>query len=294
MGLRVMITGTTGTLGQELVRKLKRAGLPFVAASRSLERLPEGVRGLQLDYGNSLILEQAFRDVDVLFFLQPLMPGMRDEALRVIKAARASGVEFILKVSEMGASKDSPYLYQRLHGEIDDMLVYSGIPYALLKPSSYMQNFIHGYGDALLQGTLFLPEGEGRTAYVDARDVADVALEILKRPWSYEKRHLDITGERALSNAEALVLISNQIHRRLSYVPITEEAAIKAWQRAGMNDFQMEVRLSLHRAIREGRMDHVSMNYQDITGRLPLSFEQFSREMKSYWIPRREGLELWP
>ncbi|KYG65431.1 NAD(P)-dependent oxidoreductase [Bdellovibrio bacteriovorus] len=293
MGLRVMITGPTGTLGQELVRKFKRAGLPFVAASRSLDRLPEGVRGLQLDYGNSLILEQAFRDVDVLFFLQPLASGMREEALRVIKAARKSGVEYILKISEIGASAESPYLYQRLHGEIDDLLKHSGIPYALLKPSSYMQNFIHGYGEALLQGTLFLPEGEGRTAYVDARDVADVALEILKKPWDYEQKSLDVTGARALSNSEAMALLSNQIRRRISYVPVTEEAVLKTWQRSGMDKFQMEVRLSLHRAVREGRTHQVSIIYQSIMGREPVSFEQFCHEMKDFWLPRREDTELW-
>ncbi|WP_291516687.1 SDR family oxidoreductase [Bdellovibrio sp. ArHS] len=292
MGLRVMITGPTGTLGQELVQKFKNAGLPFVAASRALERLPEGVRGLCLDYENSLILEQALSDVDVLFFLQPFSAKMIDEAARVIKAARNSGVEFILRISEIGAQAGSPYLFRHLHGQVEEMLAQSGIPYAFLKPAAYMQNFLRGYREALMQGTLFLPEGEGRTAFVDARDVADVAFEILKNPWGFSKKSLEITGTRALSNAEALAIISNCTRRRLSYVPVTEEAALRLWQRAGMSPFESEIRLSLHRATREGSTDRVFETFKKILGRPPRRFEDFCREMRSSWIPHSEGLEL--
>ncbi len=72
MGLRIMVMGATGVMGAELVRQLCGAKREVVAVSRSLERLPAGVRGMQLDFANRYLLEQAFRSAEVLVFSPPL------------------------------------------------------------------------------------------------------------------------------------------------------------------------------------------------------------------------------
>lgn len=291
MGLRIMVTGASGTMGQELVKILHKTGADFTVASRSLSRLPAGIRGLQLNYDSVPLLEQAFRDIDVLFFLQPLTENMVAQAQNVFRAARSAGVQFVLRVSGFGASASSRYLYQRVHGEVDKMLSESGLRYSILRPNIFMQNFINPWGEFLRQGAIYLPQGEGRTSFFDARDAAQVASQILLDPERYTKTIFDLTGERAISNAEVVSLIAHQVKRRLAYVPVTEEVALKSLQKLGVDPWQIEATMSLHRATREGQVSSVSDSFKKLMGREPHRFEDFCQEMKDEWMWRPSELE---
>lgn len=283
MELRIMVTGATGTIGSELVRQLHAQGRDVVAVSRELARLPKDIKGMQVPLENRYLLEQAFRNIDVLVFIQPLCEGMIQQAENVIGAARSSGVQFILKVSGMGAFAGSRYLYQRVQGEADDLLIQSGLRYSLLKPNTFMQCFLKSHYESLMAGTLYLPQGEGRTSFVDARDVADVAALLLRDPWRYQKQEWVLTGDRALSNAEAVSIISNFARRRVSYVPVTEEAARRTFSR-DVSSWEQEAQISQHRAAREGAVAEVSDSLRKILGREPRNFEQFCRDVQRAWL----------
>lgn len=285
MGLRIMVTGASGTMGQELVKLLHNTGADFIAASRSLDRLPPGIRGLQMNYDSLPLLEQAFRGIDVLFFLQPFAADMSVQAEKVFRAARSVGVEFVLKVSGLGASPLSRYLFQRVQGEVDDLLEKSGLRYCILRPNIFMQSFIVPWGGSIRQGTLYLPQGEGRISFFDARDAAEVAAKILLDPIRFHKNIFDFTGERAISNAEAVSLISHQVQRRLAYVPITEEVALKSMQKLGIDPWDSDLMMSIHRAAKEGQISNVSNTFLKLMGREPRRFEDFCREMKEQWMP---------
>nr|BFD59446.1 SDR family oxidoreductase [Bdellovibrio sp. CKG001]BFD62826.1 SDR family oxidoreductase [Bdellovibrio sp. HM001] len=284
MELQIMVTGATGTIGSELVRVLARQGVDAVAVSRSLERLPSGLRGMQFPLENRYLLEQALRNVDVLVFIQPLCDNMLEQARNVVAAARASGVQFVLKMSGFGASSVSKYLYQRIQGEADEVLLDSGLRHAILRPNIFMQCFLKMHHEALMQGILYLPQGEGRTSFVDARDVAEAAANILRDPWGYNRKIINLTGARALSNAEAVSLIAHYSKRRLAYVPVTEEAWLRLMQKSGEAEWVKQALLSLHRATREGAVAEVVPGLPKLLGRDPRSFEAFSEDMKQEWM----------
>jgi len=292
MGLQIMVIETAGTMGQELAKALQKAKMDFIAASRSVN-FPEGVRGLRLDCENPSLLEHALRGMDVLVFYQQLHAEMVKEAQRVFEAARAAGVRFILRISENGASPLSPYLFQRIHGEVDHLVQESGIDYCILRPNILMQDFIDLYGEDIRRGTLFLPQGEGRTSYVDARDVAEATVAVLQDPWHYLHQSLDLTGERTISNAEALSIISYNVIHRLAYVPVTEEAALQVLQKGSLEPWFIKTLMSVHRAVREGHMANVSDAIFKILGRAPRRFEDFCRDMRHAWMapPRASGME---
>ncbi len=184
-----------------------------------------------MNYENPSLLEQAFRDIDVLFFQQPLTEQM------ISSGDSFKGCEIrrcairVLRVSTVGASEISRYLFQRIHGEgWNSFRNRSGMQFAILRPNILMQKFTLPYREFLLQGALYLPQGEGRTSYLDARDVAEAAEKILSQPLAVSQASFRAHGERALSNAEAVSLISNQAQRRVSYVPVTEDVALQSWK----------------------------------------------------------------
>lgn len=295
MGLRIMVMGATGVMGAELVRQLCGAKREVVAVSRSLERLPAGVRGMQLDFANRYLLEQAFRSAEVLVFSSPLNEKLCEYTENVVAAALSSRIQFALKVSGLGAAPHARYLYQRIQGESDQIFAGSGLAYSILRPNVYMQCFMREHYEAVMGGNLFLPEGEGRISYVDARDVASAAAVVLQDTTRYHNKSLDLTGPRAISCAEAVSLISNQAQRRISYVPITEEAARRSLYKEGQGVWEQECKLSLHRAAREQAIGEVTPVIQKVLGRAPRTFEEFCQDMRAQWqVPKPQESLLGP
>ncbi len=292
MAWRILVTGATGILGREIVRRLHQREVEFVAACRQEGALPKEIKILSLDYANPATLEQAFRDVDVLFLLIPFADSMREWAENAIGAARRAGVKLIVRTSAMGADVGSPYLWLRTEGEINRMMNESGVPSVLIKTNSFMQNFDRLYGDALRQGALYLPEGEGRTSFVDVGDLANVVSEILVNPFNHLGREYTITGGRALSNAESLSILSMRSARRISYVPVTEEITRNALKKIGASSWWIEFVLSRHRSVRDGEGEETTSTFQEMTGLDPRTFEDYSEELAESLIVRPSGVDL--
>lgn len=287
-----MVTGATGIVGREIVRRLHQREVEFVAACRQEGAFPEDIKNISLDYANPATLDQAFRNVDVLFLLIPFADSMREWAENAVGAARRAGVKLIVRTSALGADPGSPYLWLRTEGEINRMLSESGVPSVLIKTNSFMQNFDRLYGEALRQGALYLPEGEGRTSFVDVGDLANVVTEILVNPFNHLGREYSITGGRALSNAEALSILSTRCARRISYVPVTEEITRKALKKIGASSWWIEFVLSRHRSVRDGEGEEVTNTFQELTGLEPRTFEDYSEELAESLLVRPGGVDL--
>jgi uncharacterized protein YbjT (DUF2867 family) len=124
----ILVTGATGTIGRALVAELQARGADFaVMSSRPAAGAVHG------DFADVASLEQAFRGVDTLFLLLPLVPGKVALAQNALKAARAAGVRHIVRSSGAGADADSPVSIAALQGQIDALVAASGIAHTFLR-----------------------------------------------------------------------------------------------------------------------------------------------------------------
>lgn len=294
MGHRMIVIGAGSTIGRPLVELLKKEDVDLTVASRSLKNLPEGVNGLQLDYGNSNMLELALKDKEVLFLKLPIGPDFLSQSLKVLKAARLSGVRFVLGVSVLGASAYSPYMYQRVFGEWEQLLAESKMRFCFLRPNILMQSFVNWYREDLEAGALYVPEGEGRVSYIDARDVAELAAKILLNPMIFHRQVLEVTGSRAFSNAETMSFLSFHASRRLNYVPVTEDVLARSPRVLKISRWEQELIMSRHHAVKTGQLSWVSAHFEKIMGREPRRFEDFCAEAgeKLKIIPPAADLDL--
>lgn len=279
MGHRMILIGAGSTIGRPLVDVLKKEDIDLTAASRSLRRLPEGVKGLQLDYNNPQMMELALKDKEVLFLKLPISTDFHAQTLNILKAAKLNGVRFILGMSVLGASAHSPYMYQRVYGEWEELLAESKMRYCFIRPNILMQSLDNWYHDELEAGTVYLPEGEGRVSFIDARDVADLAAKILLHPMIFHRQVLEVTGQRAFSNAEAMSFLSFHASRRIEFVPVTESMALKAPNMRDLSIWEREFILSRHQAVKSGQLSWISGHYEKIMGRAPRRFEDFCAEI---------------
>lgn len=278
----VLVTGATGHVGRALLPLLAARGGPLLAGSTRGEAV-DGVPGRAIDFHRVDQLTEALAGVDQAFIVIPLQPAMVEMAANVAQAARAAGVRHLVRVSGAGADPDSPFAIGRVQGQADRHLLASGIPTTLLRPKNFMQNFSGFLAGMVRAGTFHTSQGQGRIPFIDVRDIAAVAAEVLANPAAHAWQAYELTGPEALTNQQALDILGQAIGRTIRRVDIPEAAAVQAMRDAGMPAFVVEVMSSLNQVIAAGYVEGVTDTVTAITGRPARRFEDFAREHAAVW-----------
>src|SRR5437763_10781549 len=146
----ILVTGSTGTVGSELVKQLKTAGAKFRVAVSSLTKAKkanaEGLEAAVMDYTDPETFRYALQGVDKLFLLSP--PGSTQVEAPLIEAARKSDVKHIVKLSVIGAESGAT-IFAREHAAMEKAILKSGIPYTFLRPNGFMQNYINQFATSI-------------------------------------------------------------------------------------------------------------------------------------------------
>src|SRR5262249_51368234 len=155
---------------------------------------------------------------------------MRDQTaaeIRVVEAAKRGGVKRLGKLSVLGAAGGGDS-FARIHRPVERAVEASGVPYTLLRPASFMQNFVTYEGEAIREeGAVYLPCGDARQSFVDARDIARVAATVLTRA-GHEGQAYNLCGPELLTCAGAAAKLSAAAGRAISYVGVSEADYRKA------------------------------------------------------------------
>ena len=88
---------------------------------------------------------------------------------------------------------------------------------------------------------------------------------------------------RHYHSVKAAEILSNALGRRISYVNITEEDARKAMKKMGMEEWLIDPLLELYSVIRSGYASQTTTAVEQITGRKPISLEQFAKDYVSFF-----------
>jgi len=288
MGIRILVTGATGSVGRELLRALAGhdvtviGGTTTLAKAAGLER--QGVEPAVVDFSDCSSLAAAMRGVKRIFLSMPLAEAMAAWAANVLAVARAAGIHHIVRSSAMGADVNVAFRLGRAHGMVDQLIAESEIPYTILRPSSLMQDYVSSYGQGIRErGTIALPRGDGRVSLVDGRDVARSAALVLTSPGPHWNRSYDLTGPEALSNEDIARTISRVIGRAIGYTSPDDDDVRREMLEAGTAEWDVEAVMSLHRHVRAGKAAAVTGHVEEITGAKPTSFAQFALEHADSW-----------
>lgn len=277
-----LVTGATGTVGQALVNQLQAAGANVIAGSTS-GRSVAGAPGRVVNFEQPATLDAAFAGIDRLFLLFPLQPNKLQLATHALDAARRAGVGHVVRSSGAGADVQSPYAIGRLQGEIDALVASSGLPYTLLRPNSFMQNWVNYYGGMVRAGSVYLANGAGRSAWIDARDIAAAAAAVLQQPDAHVGQAYELSGPEALSGAEVLDVIRAEAGVSATYVPVTAAQAEESMRGMGMSPWTIDIMASLARLIADGGTAGTSPHLAALTGQPGRTFAAFAREHAAQW-----------
>jgi uncharacterized protein YbjT (DUF2867 family) len=274
----ILVTGASGTIGSELVKQLRARGANFAVMSSK-----PGEGKVHGDFSNTLSLQSAFTGVNTLFLLFPLTPDSFQMAQNAIEAAKAAGVRHIVRSSGAGAEAGSQIAIADLQGRIDALIENSGIAYTLLRPASFMQNWVNFYAGQLKDGRYAAPNGSAGISVIDVRDIAEVATEVLTNPAAHAGNIYTLTGGEALTTGQQVALIAKATGRAIRYEDINEqeaEADLRSW---GLPDVMVSYFMSLSWVYKQGWASGISGDVERLTDHAPRSFKDFVSENVSAW-----------
>ena len=274
----ILVTGATGTVGREVVAQLLAAGQKVRAMTRdpSNLKLDDRVEVVKGDFDAPNSLASAVNGVERVFSLTfGPQTGVRERNLA--QAAKASGVRHIVKLSALGGDDETRNNIRKWHDEGEQAIRDTGIAWTVLRPTAFMSNALHWRASIRAQSKVFSNYGDGTLPPVHPRDIAAVAVRALTSE-GLEGNAYPLTGPEALSMSEQVKILGDAIGRPLEYVPITDESARKGMEHTGMPAFLIDALLPFAAFIRSGKAAHVFHTVEEVTGRPPLRFSDWTKE----------------
>jgi len=277
--MNYLITGATGNIGSLVTERLIACGeRPRILVrdkDKARARFGDRVDILVGDLADATTLRPAFAGVDTLFLVNSghELATLDDLAART---AVAAGVKHLVKLSSYDAREQNIGTgVWHAHGEA--AIRASGIPFTFVQPSGFMANALWWARSIKAEGVVRSATGEGRIPFIHSDDIADVSFRALTAP-EYIGVSLPMTGPVALSYAEMAAKIGAAIGQPVSYQSMTDEEARQQQIAWGAPPPLVEARLSIFRAIREGRLAAVTDTVERVLGRPPKTFDQWALE----------------
>lgn len=289
--MTITVTGSTGTIGAELVRLLSEAEAPVRAVLRdfSRARVLARIAWLQADLRDESLLEPALAGTRQLFLLTGNQPGFGETQIGVIRAAGRLGVEHVVKLSALGASPRTRSPLAREHWEVEQALEASSMSWTILRPHVFMQNWLGDVAETVRdEGVVYAAIGDGRVPFIDARDIAAVAAEALLHPEAHAGQRYVLTGGEAVGYAALASALSEATGAPVSYRALSMEEMRGRLERQGMAPMMIDSFLALAAYQKAGgATERVSDSVQRILGRAPRGVRDFARDHGEQFVRTR-------
>lgn len=267
----ILVAGSTGNIGSELVSILASSGEPVRALVRKAPSSAlDGVEYVTGDLDDPASLATALDGASGVF----LLPGYRDMP-GVLAEARRAGVGRVVQLSGgSAASGDMTNAVTRYMVVTERAVHDSGLPWTILRPSAFMSNALRWLPQLQTGDTVRLPFANVRAAAVDPHDIAAVAAKALLED-GHEGRTYYPTGPESLLPAEQVAILGETLGRDLRFEAQPDDEARAEMTRQMPAEyvdafFDFYVNGSLDESI-------VRPTVQDVTGTPPRTFAQWTK-----------------
>ena len=259
-----LILGGTGKTGRRVVERLSSRGVPNRVASRTGDP--------PFDWEDQSTWDAVLDGVTaayISYFPDLAIPGAADAIRTFVERAVENGVRRLVLLS--GRGEEEAQLCELIIQRPD-------FEWTVVRPSWFCQNFSEGaFLDMVLAGEIALPAGEVGEPFVDADDIADVAVAALTED-GHTGQVYELTGPRLLTFAEAVDEITRATERTIRYVQISPEAFAAGVTEMGLPEDIVWLLDYLFATVLDGRNAHLTDGVQRALGRAPRDFTDFVRD----------------
>jgi uncharacterized protein YbjT (DUF2867 family) len=257
----ILVVGGTGKTGRRVARLLKARGVPVRVGSRSgapphdwedratWAPVLDGAHGAYISYPPDLAV-----------------PGAAETVASFAQQAVDQGVRRLVLLSGRG-EEEAQRAEQAVRAVAPDTTI--------VRASWFNQNFSENFLlDDVLRGVVALPVNGVREPFVDADDIAEVAVAALAEH-GHAGELYEVTGPRLLTFTEAVAEIAKATSRDLSFVAVRPEEYRAALDEQGLPDEVAGLVMYLFGEVLDGRNEHLTDGVRRALGREPRDFRDY-------------------
>lgn len=273
----VLVTGARGKTGLEVVGQLR--GRPDVevlaGSSRPAGRADGNVRPVAFNWADDRTWSDAVAEADAIYLMRPDLP---DAPERVGAVVALDPTRPVVLLSEQGAGELPP---EHWASRVEEAVIGPAEQWTLLRPSWFSQVFtdprffLESIRD---NGVVTMPTGDTPIAWVDARDIAAVAVQALLDPQTHRGVAHPVTGPTALSVQAFAGRIASAAGRPIATPDVDVDDVV-----SGVDPWTAWILRDLYARIEAGSFSTVSSAVEQVTGRPARTVEQFVDEHVEHW-----------
>lgn len=235
-GKVILVTGATGQQGGAAARHLLKDGWAVRAfvrdenkdASKELKNL--GAEILKGDMSDVNSLNSAMKGVYGVFSVQNFWEhgyeGELSQGKNVIDAAHKEGVKHFLYSSVGSANMNTKLPHFEVKFELEKYLKASGMPYTIIRPVFFFENFNSWFKPAEAEGKFVLNmamKADTKLQMIATDDIGGIATLIFDDPEKYLGKEIEIAGDE-LSLKQMADAFSKNSGKEVTYFEVPVDA----------------------------------------------------------------------
>lgn len=270
MSNEILVLGGTGKTGKRVAERLTKLNLPVRVASRNTNPA--------FDWENPYTWPNVLSGIQKVYItFQPdlAIPGSTDVIQSFAEAAKKAGVKKLVLLS--GRGEEEAQLCEKI-------VMDSGLDWGIVRASWFLQNFSEGFFlDSILSGHAVVPKGSAPEPFIDADDIADMAVAALTDD-KHSKKLYEITGPELVTFKEIFAGISAAIDRPITYEEVSMEEYVGLLKKYQVPDNYIWLIKYLFTEIFDGRNESLTHDVEKVLGRKPTSLKTYVEKTKNTGI----------
>ncbi len=271
----VLVTGGTGKTGRRIAHQLATGGHTVRIGSRSADQ--------PFDWNDPVTWKAALDGVDaayVAFYPDLAFPGAAETVGAFVEKGKELGVERFVLLS--GRGEEGAERSEALFSAADPQGT-------ILRSSFFNQNFSeHFLLGPVLEGVIAFPAAEMVEPFVDADDIAEIAVAALTEP-GHEGQLYELTGPRLLSFHDVAADLSESIGRTITYEPVTSDEYVEMAVAHGLPIEEAAPLAELFAEVLDGRNAHTTGAIAQVLGRPAKDFRYYATKTARTGVWNIEG-----
>ena len=304
MATPILVTGAAGRvggIGRTVTELLLKQGKPVRAMVRNDDHRAQALRtmGAEVVVGDLLDLDAMHRATagcETMYFGMSVSDAYLAATVNAAAVAKHHGVKAFVNMSQMtlaqmSITETTPSPQHKLHWLAEQALNWSGLPVVHVRPTVLLEGFFLIFTpDSVRESNrIRLPFGEGKTSPVAVEDVARVIGALLADPQPHIGKTYHLTGPQSENMHFLAQEYSKALGRTISY----QDIPVDAW-RDGLLKRGLPIHLVSHLATmadlhRAGRYDRMSDDVLRLTGKAPLTVQEFVRQHVAAFTASAKG-----
>ncbi len=261
----ILVLGGKGKTGRRVAERLSNLGHNVRIGSRS--ETPA------FDWDRPQTWEQALEGMDSVYItFQPdlAVPGAFEAIQGLVAAAKRHQIEKVVLLSGKGETEAE---------KCEQVVINSGLAHTIVRASWFNQNFSESFFlEPIQHGFVALPHADVEVPYVDADDIAAVAVEALLHE-KHNGKIYELTGPRLLTFREVIHEIAEETGREIAFTHIPLPAYIKAMEEQGVpEDYVWLINYLFSEVLTNPNNQLIKRDIEKVLGRKPIDFSTYVKE----------------